>query len=407
MKKIALFGNFGGGNLGNESTLQAILYHLSHHLPDAEVTCICTDPTATMRTHNIAAVPFGRIMAKQESRSRSPLANFFRKFINRTPRELSRWLEAFWILRGMDIFIVPGTGLLTDAYGIFGWGPYNLFKWCLLARLCGCKLLFICVGAGPIYRSFSKWLIVSALSFADFRSYRDISTVKFLQSIGFETKDDRVYPDLAFSLPQIVVPPDNGRNSQRLVVGIGLMDYAGKYSTDKPNDATYLSYLSNLAVFVRWLLAHEYEVRILVGEILWDNHVRQEFRGLLNECLLTHYETRVLDEPILSVEQLLSQIALTDLVVATRFHNVVLSLLLNRPTISVSFHHKCSSLMDRMGLSQYCNDINHLNSTQLIEQFCDLRKNAEKLKPMIRERVQELRRELEWQYSFIFERLLN
>ena len=56
-KKIAFFGHFGSSNFGNESALQAILYHLRCFCPDAEVTCICTGPEATVATHQIEAIP--------------------------------------------------------------------------------------------------------------------------------------------------------------------------------------------------------------------------------------------------------------------------------------------------------------------------------------------------------------
>jgi polysaccharide pyruvyl transferase WcaK-like protein len=39
--------------------------------------------------------------------------------------------------------------------------------------------------------------------------------------------------------------------------------------------------------------------------------------------------------------------AATDIVVATRFHNVIMALLLNKPVIAISFH-KCASLMSQM-----------------------------------------------------------
>ena len=61
---------------------------------------------------------------------------------------------------------------------------------------------------------------------------------------------------------------------------------------------------------------------------------------------------------------------------ATRFHNVLLALLLNKPTIAISFHHKCTSLMSQMGLSEYCQDINRLDSGTLIAQFSHLQQNA-------------------------------
>ena len=100
------------------------------------------------------------------------------------------------------MLIVPGTGLLTDAYGLFGWGPYSLFKWSLLAKACRCKLLFVSVGAGPIYGALGRWFVKSALSLADFRSYRDDSTKQYLKSIGFHSDNDRVCPDLVFSLSE-------------------------------------------------------------------------------------------------------------------------------------------------------------------------------------------------------------
>ena len=122
---------------------------------------------------------------------------------------------------------------------------------------------------------------------------------------------------------------------------------------------------------------------------------------------VTPEEGRIIDEPVASVDDLLKQLGSTDLVVATRFHNVLLSLLLNKPVLAISFHHKCSSLMRQMGLSKYCQDINRLNTEELIEQFCDLEKNAEWLKPLIKHKTDEFRTALNEQYSYIVEEILS
>jgi polysaccharide pyruvyl transferase WcaK-like protein len=226
--------------------------------------------------------------------------------------------------------------------------------------------------------------------------------MKYLKGIWFATNNDRVYPDLAFSLPEAVIPHGDIKKGHRSVVGLGLMEYAGKYSVDKPSHATYLAYLENLVIFVRWLLAHEYDVRLLIGDIFCDRPVAQEFRDLLKERSVIYDEKRITDEPASSVEQLLSQLAATDLVVGTRFHNVLFALLLIKPVISISFHHKCASLMSEMGLSEYCQDINHLDVNGLIAQFCALEKNAEKLRFLIKQKTEEFRRALDEQYNFIF-----
>jgi polysaccharide pyruvyl transferase WcaK-like protein len=182
------------------------------------------------------------------------------------------------------------------------------------------------------------------------------------------------------------------------------MPYAGKYSSATPGDAIYREYLANLLVLAQWLLARDYDVRLIIGEVS-DRTVLEEFKSLLKASFGAYNGERIIDEPALSVEQLLPQIAATDIVVATRFHNILLALLLNKPVISISFHHKCTSLMSEMGLSEYCHDINHMNADRLIEQFQDVERNAEKLKPVIRQNVEQSRKALDEQYNLIFRML--
>jgi polysaccharide pyruvyl transferase WcaK-like protein len=398
-KKIAFFGHFDSSNFGNESTLQAILYHLRCFHPDAEVICISTGHEATVATHQIEAIPLAETFGKW--RLRNPFLRAARKICIGIPRELYSWPKYLMRLRRMDMLIIPGTGLLTDAFGLLGWGPYTMFKWSLIAKICRCKLLFVSVGAGPIYGILGKCFVRSALSLADFRSYRDKSTVQYLEGIGFRADNDRVYPDLAFSLPEAAIPNPDTTKSRRCVVGVGLMEYGGMYSVPGPISKNYLAYLENFVTFVKWLLEHGYDVRLLSGDLA-DMHARQKFSDLLRERLSVRDGGRIVDEPVLTVENLLSQIAATDIVVATRFHNVLLALLCNKPVISISFHHKCASLMNAMELSGYCLDINELKVDRVIERFCDLEANADKLKPLIRQKVAEFRKALDEQYSVIF-----
>lgn len=397
--KIAFFGHFGRANFGNEATLQAMLCYLRRLAPDAVFTCICTGPEIVATDYNITAVP-SRDHVVKPWRLHNPLAGLARKLIVGIPSELFRWPKGVKTLWHTDALIVPGTGLLTDAYTLFNWGPYEMFRWSVTAKLCGCKLFFVSVGAGPIYSRVGRLLVKAALSIADFRSYRDASTLQYLKSIGFSAENDRVYPDLAFSLPAGAPPRAHGTRSGRPVVGLGLMEYAGKYSVERPTRAFQLAYLERLVEFVKWLLAHEYNVRLLIGALA-DTDVTREFGSLLKRSA-THNEERIIYEPVASVEDLLSQLAATDFVVATRFHNVLLSMLLNKPVIAISFHHKCSSLMSEMGLAEYCQDINSLSSDRLIEQFCQLQQNAGRVRRIIREKVAGCQDALDEQYRIIF-----
>src|SRR5215831_9358112 len=171
-KRIAFFGHFGMGNFGNESTLQAILYHLRLLLPDAEVSCISTGPKETEAIHHIDAILPADTFVRSWQPENAAL-RILRKACIGVPSEVYRWITCLRKLRRTDMLIIAGTGLLTDAYGLLGWGPYNLFRWSIIAKLCRCKLLFVGVGAGPIRGHVGRWLIRVALNVADLRSYRD------------------------------------------------------------------------------------------------------------------------------------------------------------------------------------------------------------------------------------------
>jgi polysaccharide pyruvyl transferase WcaK-like protein len=397
-KKIAFFGHFDLTNFGNNSTLEAALHHLRRYQPEAEVTCITTGPEVTIATHKIGAIPVAESFVKSW-RPQHPLLKLARRVFVGLPSEVYRWINGVRSLKHTDVMIVPGTGLLTDAYGLAGWGPYTLVKWALIAKICRCKLLFVSVGAGPLHSVLGRCFVRSALSWADFRSYRDNSTKQYLKSIGFRADDDPIYPDLVFSLPKTEIARQQGGQDGRTVVGLGLMVDAGRYGT--PELDVYSRYLETLAIFGKYLLAQKSDVRLLIGDLA-DLPTKDEFRSLLREQSSQDQEARVIDEAIRSPEDLLLQIEATDLVVATRFHNVLFALLCGKPVIAISFHHKCSSLMSAMGLSAYCLDMNDLSDDALIEKFRDLKANAPKLTPLIEGKVRELRDALDEQYKRIF-----
>jgi polysaccharide pyruvyl transferase WcaK-like protein len=403
-KRLGFFGHFGDINFGNESTLQAMLYHIRRNLPDAELTCVCSDPGFVTRLYGINAVSMNGTSAKALWLRRGRISTLIRRVAVCIPNEIYRWFEASRVLRHMDALIVPGTGLLTDVCGLRGWGPYNIFKWSVMAKICRCKLLFISVGAGPLYSRLGRWLVRSALFIADFRSYRDYDTKEYLNSIGFSTFSDVVYPDLAFSLPESAL--SNNNHDQRTsvdcrpVVGIGVMLYAGRLSMDRPSDEIAAEYLDNLTKFSMWLLDHGYNIRLLIGDKC-DQPVTESFMKMLMKRMDTYDPERILGEKISSVESLLDAISRTDIVVATRFHNIVLALLLNKPVLAIGFHQKCVSLMNDMGLTEYCLDIKQLKAEVLIEKFLRVEKNKEALKTLIGQKRAESRVNLDRQYGRI------
>ena len=150
--KVSFFGHFGSSNSGNESTLLAILSRLRALSPESEFRCICTNPEAVVARDGIEAVPITTRVARIWDRD-VPLARRVPMAFVGVGAELRQYARAFRKLKGTDMLIVPGTGLVTDAFGLSDWGPYSLFKWVLMAKLRRCRVLFVSVGAGPIDRA--------------------------------------------------------------------------------------------------------------------------------------------------------------------------------------------------------------------------------------------------------------
>jgi polysaccharide pyruvyl transferase WcaK-like protein len=398
-KKIAFFGHFDGTNFGNECSLQTILYHLHRLQPDAHVTCICSGPQITASTYHIRTLPFSGVFRKPRT-PRSRLTKATRK-ICAALRQPFQLVECIRSIRDTDMLVIPGTGLLTDAYGLRGWGPYGLLKWSLIAKACGCKVALVSVGAGPIHGTIGRWCIRLIISLAEFRSYRDTSTVRYLQKIGLVGDDEAVFPDLAFSLPERMIPRRNRAIARRPVVGLGVMEYPGKYGTRGPIEAAFPEYLEALVESSKRLLERGYDIRLLSGDLA-DTDARRAFRRVLQERLPAYDCDRIIDEPVASVMDVLSQIALTDFVIATRFHNILFGFLCGKPVISISFHHKCESLMVMMGMSDYCLEMGGLKADQLIDTFRRLEANAHTLGPSIGQRITTFRRALDQQYNMLF-----
>jgi polysaccharide pyruvyl transferase WcaK-like protein len=395
-KRLALFGMFGVGNLGNECTLQAMLHNVHRFLPDAQVCCICAGPDDTTLSYHVPAFPIREM-------SLSPLNNRLLRLVRRlfvgTFMELLRWLKAIRMLRGTNMLVMTGTGMLSDL-DILPLGlHYDILRWSIVSKLCRCKLMFVSVGAGPIRHPLSRFFLRTALGMADYRSYRDAFSKIYLAEMGVSTEGDAVYPDLAFSLPKSML--FRPRDSRGIVVGIGLITNDKRRSTLEKVDALYQDYITKLGIFVSWLIKQNYRVRLLVGDVAYDSRARQDLMDFLEQRGLSNGGGQIIDEPVRSVDELLSQLAGTDLVVASRFHNVLLALMLRKPVVAISFHEKVDSLMSAMGFTRFCHDIEHVDVEQLIEQFNELDSTSDDIRRTL-DRLSEIyRTALDHQYETI------
>jgi polysaccharide pyruvyl transferase WcaK-like protein len=266
---------------------------------------------------------------------------------------------------------MPGTGILDD-YGDTPWAmPYALLKWCLAARVCGVKIGFVSVGAGPMDNAINRWLLKSAAKLANYRSYRDMVSKEFMQSIGMDTRNDPIYPDIVFKLQ---TPPSSttlSGDEGSLTVGVGAMLYYGPRGLAVRGAQFYEMYLKKITRFVLWLLEHGHRVRLLMGDAIDQHAADSVFNAVMAERRsLSRKQFSV--APVRSFNDLMLAMADTHIVVASRFHNLICALKLNKPTISLGYRKRHEELMRGMGLGEFCQKLEHLDVDRLIDQFTTL-----------------------------------
>jgi polysaccharide pyruvyl transferase WcaK-like protein len=394
--KISFFGMFGVGNLGNEATLQAMLHNVRRFLPNAGVSCICAGPEAVAQNYSIPAYLIREFPLPPLN---SQKLRLLRKALLAIPLELCRWLMVARRLKSTDMVVMTGTGMLSDL-DIHPLGlHYDILRWSVLAKLYRCKLAFVSVGAGPIRHPLSRFFVKAALRMADYHSFRDNFSRSYVEGLGI-SKGNNVYPDLAFSLPRDVAAPYRPSDSRRPVIGVGLITNDRRRDTLERDDAIYQDYVRSISALVGWLVAHKYTVRLLIGDVEYDSRARQDLKSSLERSGLMGPD--IIDEPAQSAGELLSQLVRTDIVVASRFHNILLALMLKKPVVAISFHEKVDSLMRAMGLTRFCHDIEHIDVNALIEQLMFLEEHIESISCDLDRKTEAYRTALDEQYDTIF-----
>lgn len=260
--------------------------------------------------------------------------------------------------------------------------------------------MFVSVGAGPVYHPASRFLFLRALKMAHYRSYRDKASFQFLNSIGFDTSKDSLYPDLVFSLPMpgtgLTRFPDAPKR-----IGLGVIGYYGEHFDIVKGQPIYREYVNKLKNIVRWLLENGYHIRLLTGDLENDRQPANELLDFVSREGEVDWKARITAAPITSVDELNAQVMQTDIVVASRFHNLVSASMAGRPVLSIGYHEKNDALMAEFGLEEYCQPIETLDVDRFVGQFQSLIANAAEISTRIQGKVNEYRMRLDEQYQNI------
>jgi polysaccharide pyruvyl transferase WcaK-like protein len=398
--KIVLFGNFGVGNLGNEGSLEAMLAHLRRDLPDADFRCVCPNPAGVLEQFGLPARQIRNIEPDRKPWNDVGWIERIWRLMVRLPREVLVWFSTMNWIRGATLMVIPGTGILDDfSSPPFGF-PYDLLRWCVSAKLCGVKVCFASIGAGPINHPVSRWLMKNAARAGHFRSYRDKESKAYVAGLGLDVSNDPVQPDLAFSLARPSPDLRLDVEGNRLQVGVGVMAYYGWGGFSAPDEQVHRRYMDKLAEFVIWLLDQGHSVRLLIGEDS-DTSTALDLVSAVAQQRPDASGERLSFRPTSNLHQLMEEIGRTHVVVGTRFHNAICGLMMNRPVVSLGYGGKNDALLRQFGLGEYCQHVDEFEVAVLQQHFQKVLENRHQISCAIAEKNVLFSSQLNHQYKNI------
>ncbi len=313
MPKLVITGYYGRDNLGDEAMLAAMAAGFRRLWPDCRLTVISANPARTAELHRVKAA------------GRTDLAGIIRA------------------IRACDLLVVGGGSLLQDVTSL-----RNLVYYlgiCLLGKLLGKKAMLYANGIGPIYSPLGRILTRLVLDRVDLITVRDAESQAELSRLGVSRPKVVLTADPVLGLAARQVPDARGAGSGSTggpalyipdghpVIGISLRPWKG---AEGLQDALIRACQEFIA---------KSGGRVLILPMQWPVDI--EAAGRLIRALGPKV---IVPERPLGVEEMLSLIAGLDLVVAVRFHALVMAALGGVPVVGLTYDPKVDNFLNSIGL---------------------------------------------------------
>jgi polysaccharide pyruvyl transferase WcaK-like protein len=182
------------------------------------------------------------------------------------------------------------------------------------------------------------------------------------------------------------------------------MNYYNRLGRPESSPNNYHKYVCDITALIAGLAKQRRTVRLLIGDTRWDQDVRTDVRKALEKSGIHSSDGLIIDEPAATVDDILLQLGSVDVVVASRFHNLLLAAILGKPIIALSYHDKIPALMEELGVREFCHDIEDFSSEEVSAQVLKLEDPTIRARFLhrVQARVIDYREMLDDQYRQMF-----
>lgn len=136
-----------------------------------------------------------------------------------------------------------------------------------------------------------------------------------------------------------------------------------------------------------------------------DENVIEDVLVMLRKENVTQMEAEELVKRSNTVDELMSILASAQIVVATRFHGTVLSLLTEKPVLGICYYRKTDDLLREVELGEYSLSLDTLDPDQLWQTFKKLDKNRTEASERVGKKIASFRRSLDEQYDVVLQKM--
>ncbi len=380
-RRVALFGPYVSRNLGDTATQMSVMQNLRRRCPDVQFLGVSPEPDDTLRSLGIPSFPltgFGESAGNLGGEFHtSAHPDRGRAVSFRAIRKIAGFI------RSLDLLVISGGGQIDDFWGGPWAHPWSMLLWTTIARWQGVPVVYLAIGLDKLDAALSRRFCVWALRMASARSFRDPQTHQAMLQLGLN-KPSSVCPDVVFALEFAETRVATG--SQPFVV---LSPISRKTWSSMETD-THTRYLQALIEAGLHFAKQGFAIRIVCSQTVMDSADARHIARCLTEGGVV--ELTLCDAPI--VEDFLRHVSGAELVVASRLHAVILSLITGAPVVALAHLGKVGAAMKAVTLDDFCLSLQGFHTDQLLTLIDHALSRREILRDQIRAANLRLRSEL-------------
>ena len=364
--KILFLGTHGQFNIGDELLLETFLTQLGSE-------------------HQFAVNSYDPAFTQNAMRPKFNVESFH------TTRELPRFLK---YLITCDLLFFGGGSIIKELYASIGRNPYSTLLMILATvtfakQIARKRVAMSNIGVGPIMTPRGEQLARWILNQVDVLSVRDERSLQTVLRLGIPLKKVVLVPDAVFANPpQVFIPKPGGPS-----LSTGKTRIALNLNYDIENRSAWEPFLEKLAAALTKL--HEgspVEIHALP--------MQSKFKENDDLTVLKKFSTRIPEITFIvhdpqTAQEAAQIMAGCDLILAERLHTLVIASIIGLPFFGLVYDVKVQELVDYLGMSDHCVNINQPFELQALSEGIEgVLNNSNSLRAHLLERSTLLRTKL-------------